>query len=93
MVQVSDGKDVCAPRMLKVKSEQLKLTLVSNTGLALMAGSVVDLTQHNISYSTNTPDQQIEIRLVGQGQQIEVRSVGQGQVNGSRSGQWGKVSR
>ena len=61
-VQVSDGKDVSDPRMLRVNAVPLRLKKVTNTGIDILAGSITPLTSFNLSYETNAPNQDIDIR-------------------------------
>ena len=61
-IQVSDGKDVTEPHLLHIHAVPLRLNLISNTGLDLTSGSTTLITHDNLTYSSNAPNQHIDIR-------------------------------
>lgn len=61
---MSDGKDIGDPKILKISAVPLTISLVSNTGLVVPRGSSRPLTRQNLTYTTNAPDQDIEVRYV-----------------------------
>ena len=61
-LQVSDGKDVSDPRTLTVVAAPLLLRAVENTGLELPATAAALITPANLSFATNAPNQQFDIR-------------------------------
>lgn len=61
---MSDGKDIGDPKILKISAVSLTISLVANTGLVVPRGSSRPLTRQNLTYTTNAPDQDIEVRYL-----------------------------
>ena len=61
-LQVSDGKDTSDPKNLKIQAVPLKLSLVANTGLLLAPGATMLIMRNNLTFTTNAPNQDIDIR-------------------------------
>nr|XP_045596227.1 chondroitin sulfate proteoglycan 4-like [Procambarus clarkii] len=63
VLKVSDGIETGEPTILRVAAFDLQVYLVNNTGLSLTHGSWAMITPMNLSYTTNTPEQDLEIHF------------------------------
>ncbi|KAK2152839.1 hypothetical protein LSH36_316g03037, partial [Paralvinella palmiformis] len=61
-IQVSDRKDVSMPKTLHVRAVPMMISVESNTGLHVPKGSSNLILKQNLSFTTNTPDQDFPIR-------------------------------
>lgn len=61
-LQVSDGKDSSDPKNLRIQAVPLRLSMLSNSGLVVAPGSTVLISRNNLTYTTNAPNQDIDIR-------------------------------
>ena len=59
---VSDGRDVGNSVVLRVETFVLQIFAVNNTGLVVAAGSSALLTSYNLTFTTNAPDQSLNLR-------------------------------
>lgn len=62
-LKVSDGIETGEPTILRVAAFDLQVYLVNNTGLSITHGSWSLITPMNLSYTTNAPEQDLEIHL------------------------------
>ncbi len=61
-IQVSDGKDISDSKDLHVHGVPLKLRLVSNGGIVIAPEGGALIAHQNLTFSTNAPSQDIDIR-------------------------------
>ena len=59
---VSDGRDIGNTLVLHVEPFQLQIYVVNNTGLTVAAGSSAFLTSYNLTFTTNAPEQGLNLR-------------------------------
>ena len=59
---VSDGRDIGNSVVLRVETFVLQIYAVNNTGLVVAAGSSALLTSYNLTFTTNAPDQSLNLR-------------------------------
>lgn len=62
MVQVSDGMETSAPVALKVSVVPLQLRMINNTGLILVHKSSVQMTPWNLSFISNSEDENVDVQ-------------------------------
>ncbi|CAL4067980.1 unnamed protein product [Meganyctiphanes norvegica] len=62
-LKVSDGVQSSEPTILRIAAFDLQVYMVNNTGLQMTHDSSSLITAQNLSYNTNSPDQQLEIRF------------------------------
>nr|XP_053643918.1 chondroitin sulfate proteoglycan 4-like isoform X2 [Cherax quadricarinatus] len=62
-LKVSDGIETGEPTILRVAAFDLQVYLVNNTGLSIIHGSWALITSMNLSYTTNAPEQDLEIQF------------------------------
>ncbi|XP_068247623.1 LOW QUALITY PROTEIN: chondroitin sulfate proteoglycan 4-like [Palaemon carinicauda] len=62
-LKVSDGIETGELTILRVAAFDLQVYLVNNTGLVMTHGSWALITPRNLSYTTNAPEQELEIRF------------------------------
>lgn len=63
-IQVSDGRDSSDLRILKIVAVPLLLNPVINGGSVVPRSGSIPITRNNLTFSTNAPNQDIEIRYV-----------------------------
>ena len=63
-IQVSDGRDSSDLKVLKVVAVPLHLNQVVNGGSVVPKSGSIPITRNNLTFSTNAPNQDIEIRYV-----------------------------
>ncbi|KAK4294139.1 hypothetical protein Pmani_033208 [Petrolisthes manimaculis] len=61
--QVTDGLETTGPVILRVAAFELQVFLVNNTGLSITHGSWAYITPVNLSYTTNAPEQDLEVHF------------------------------
>ncbi|XP_022246214.1 chondroitin sulfate proteoglycan 4-like [Limulus polyphemus] len=61
-LRVSDGIETGQTFVLRVETFDLTLSLVNNTGIILPLNSYTIITPNNLTFVTNSPDQDLEIR-------------------------------
>ena len=59
---VSDNRDIGNSLVLHVQPFQLQIYVVNNTGLTVAAGSTELLTSYNLTFTTNAPEQGLNLR-------------------------------
>ena len=59
---VSDGRDVGNSVVIQVETFVLQIFAVNNTGLTVAAGSSALLTSYNLTFTTNAPQQSLNLR-------------------------------
>ena len=59
---VSDGQHIGNTLVLHVEPFQLQIYVVNNTGLTVAAGSSAFLTSYNLTFTTNAPEQGLNLR-------------------------------
>nr|XP_027222459.1 chondroitin sulfate proteoglycan 4-like [Penaeus vannamei] len=63
VLRVSDGIETSESAILRVAAFELQVYLINNTGLSMTHSSWALITPHNLSYTTNVPEQELEIRF------------------------------
>ncbi|KAI0239538.1 Chondroitin sulfate proteoglycan 4 [Lamellibrachia satsuma] len=61
-LQVSDGKDISDPQVMIVIAAPLQLRAVENSGLEMPATAAMLIRPANLTFATNAPNQQFDIR-------------------------------
>ena len=59
---IADGRDVGNSVVVQVESFTLQIFAVNNTGLVVTAGSTQLLTSYNLTFTTNAPEQSLNLR-------------------------------
>lgn len=63
-MSVSDGMETSAPASLQMTIVPLHLTMINNTGLVLVHKSSAFITPSNLSFVSNSDDENVDIKLV-----------------------------
>ena len=61
-LRVSDGRETGNTVFLDLETFKLQIFVVNNTGLVLPMGTSAILSSVNLTYTTNAPDQSINLR-------------------------------
>lgn len=61
--QAWDGEDYSSVYEIKVQAFELSLMVVNNTGLVVSPGGTGIITSHNLTFTTNSPEQDFDIKL------------------------------
>ena len=61
---ISDGRDIGNTLVLHVQPFKLQIYVVNNTGMTVAAGSSALLTSYNLTFTTNAPEQGLNLRYV-----------------------------
>lgn len=85
-LRVSDGAESGPTAILRVVAYDLQLFLANNTGLLVPVNGSASLTAANLTFSTNAPDQELDIRY------DITRPPQHGQIQAWRSGRWQLVN-
>ena len=59
---ISDGRDIGNTLVLHVEPFELQIYVVNNTGMTVAAGSSELLTSYNLTFTTNAPEQGLNLR-------------------------------
>ena len=59
---ISDGRDIGNTLVLRVEPFELQIYVVNNTGMTVAAGSSALLTSYNLTFTTNAPEQGLNLR-------------------------------
>jgi len=84
-LRVSDGTESGPTAVLRIAAFDLQLFLANNTGLVVPVNGSVALTAANLTFSTNAPDQDLDIRY------DITRPPLRGQIQSWRGGRWQSV--
>lgn len=63
-IQVSDGMETSAAALLSVYVMPLQLRMINNTGLILVHKSAALITPWNLSFVSNSDDDNIDVKYV-----------------------------
>ena len=85
-LRVSDGAESGPTAVLRIAAFDLQLFLANNTGLLVPVNSSAALTAANLTFSTNAPDQELDIRY------DITRPPQHGQMQAWRSGRWQPIN-
>ena len=61
-LRVSDGREMGNTIFIKLETFKLQIYVVNNTGLLLPIGMWAIISSVNLTYTTNAPDQSINLR-------------------------------
>ena len=61
-LRVSDGRETGNAVYVNLETFKLQIYVVNNTGLALPMGTAAIISSVNLTYTTNAPDQSINLR-------------------------------
>ena len=61
-LRVSDGAESGPTAVLRISAFELQIFLVNNSGLVVPVNGSAPLTQSNLTFATNAPDQELDIR-------------------------------
>jgi hypothetical protein len=61
-LRVSDGRETGNTAFLDIETFKLQIFVVNNTGLSLPMGTFAIISSINLTYTTNAPDQSINLR-------------------------------
>ena len=84
-LRVSDGAESGPTAVLRIAAFDLQLFLANNTGLVVPVNGSAALTGANLTFSTNAPDQELDIRY------DITRPPLRGQIQAWRGGRWQSV--
>ncbi|EFX76390.1 hypothetical protein DAPPUDRAFT_249084, partial [Daphnia pulex] len=85
-LRVSDGAESGPTAVLRIAAFDLQLFLANNTGLLVPVNGSAALTAANLTFSTNAPDQELDIRY------DITRPPQHGQIQAWRSGRWQSIN-
>lgn len=85
-LRVSDGAESGPTAVLRIAAFDLQLFLANNTGLVVPVNGSAALTAANLTFSTNAPDQELDIRY------DITRPPQHGQIQAWRSGRWQSIN-
>lgn len=85
-LRVSDGAESGPTAVLRIAAFDLQLFLANNTGLLVPVNGSAALTAANLTFSTNAPDQELDIRY------DITRPPQHGQIQTWRSGRWQSIN-
>lgn len=61
-LQVSDGIETSGPGILRISIVPLQVRLVNNTGLLLVHNSYAILTTDNLTFATNSDENNVQVK-------------------------------
>lgn len=85
-LRVSDGAESGPTAVLRVAAFDLQVFMANNTGLLVPVNGSTLLTPANLTFTTNAPDQELDIRY------DVTRGPQRGQIQLWRSGRWQSIS-